>query len=540
MATCSACGSTFEVLEDDIGIDKGGRAYITCYNNKGHKKKGPHTIVIRDERIMSDPELLEVVEKKRNALGILSKEGVEKEVDKKMEEEYRDGKRKRKMQKSLTPGDPPEEKDIAPGDQTLKMSDEMNDDEITADIRQRGREALDELKRNTLERRLSMAGMPKNALKFVLEDFDEYPDVRSNPQMLYQMIKGYANIGKGQTVKDFYLQRIVESIMKLERMYGGFTASPRPIPPFSTKMGTDIPPDPQGYLSGGEVEKLIAKALQDREKEAKSEEVERRREEEIRKLFEEIRKTQMMVSHPPPSPNPGGNQDFVSLLDTVLKNIKPAGGDSSGIASTAFKEAVSILKSTSEAKALGLPSGVPASVWLETQKMAHERDLKKTDIMETERERENTNKLVKDIVGIFGPALPGVINIVRGKTTPGQQAQLGQLLSQAFTPEEQEQLADSINAKLQPVQSLPEPEVETVEETEKKGKSISVCPECQTAIEYPLGVKVVECFSCGEKFRVDFICKKCGTNVLYNVKSESFKCPVCGAKYRLKKQKSVK
>jgi hypothetical protein len=62
---CPACGSDLEVSEDDIKIDKKGRAYTTCYNNEGHKRHSPQMIVFSNYMLTSDPDLFNAVKKKR-------------------------------------------------------------------------------------------------------------------------------------------------------------------------------------------------------------------------------------------------------------------------------------------------------------------------------------------------------------------------------------------------------------------------------------------------------------------------------------------
>jgi hypothetical protein len=92
---------------------------------------------------------------------------------------------------------------------------------------------------------------------------------------------------------------------------------------------------PQRYITEKEVEERVAKEvnervaneIKEREKERRSEEDRTRAEENSRRLYEEIRDLKARVLHSPPPPNPGGNQDIVSLLDTVLKYAKPAGGE---------------------------------------------------------------------------------------------------------------------------------------------------------------------------------------------------------------------
>jgi hypothetical protein len=105
---------------------------------------------------------------------------------------------------------------------------------------------------------------------------------------------------------------------------------------------------------------------------------------------------------------------------------------------------------------MGLPAGMPVNVWLETRKMEHDDDMKKTDIIREERreerDREDRNNLVNKAVGILGPAIPGLLNAFQGQTTPEQQDQLFQLLSQKLTPEERQNLAESIVAKSRTVQ----------------------------------------------------------------------------------------
>jgi hypothetical protein len=83
---CPSCGSELQVLEDHIKIDRRGRAYITCPYNEGHKKNRSYSFTISNEKIMGDPKLLKIVEKKRKALGFASLKGNE-EIEEKQQRE---------------------------------------------------------------------------------------------------------------------------------------------------------------------------------------------------------------------------------------------------------------------------------------------------------------------------------------------------------------------------------------------------------------------------------------------------------------------
>jgi|GEM_PF-4256146 len=440
---CPACKSKLEVLESHVKINKRGQAYITCPNRAGHKRHNPFSFPISEEKVTSDPELSKVVERKRKALGLSRVKKEEEQQPQKLIEEP----------KVIESEESPEEDSIIPEYPTPDMSD----DEISSIIRRRGRPALDKLKKITLERKLEKVGMPKDPLTFVLEDFEKYPDVRNNPQLLFEAIKGYANLGKGQKITDFYIQRVVSEVAELERAYGRFTDPLNPMGfflpnPSLNPLWLPLPPEgtgsvmsvgetrnvvpPEGYLTESEAKDRVAKALKEREKEEEDRKAQARREEEIKKLDEEIHNLEMMLLQRQSASNPGGNQnlapllgatlkniqpagnqDLSPLLDTILKNIQPARGERSELSKTAFKEAVSILKNASEAKALGVPAGTPVSVWVETLKMAHERDLKKSDMIKAEKAREKKSKLVNDILGTLGPAIPEIANAM-GSSAP--------------------------------------------------------------------------------------------------------------------------
>jgi len=159
-------------------------------------------------------------------------------------------------------------------------------------------------------------------------------------------------------------------------------------------------------------------------------------------------------------------------------------------------------------------------------------------VQDWERERDVLIKIVKDLDDIFGPSLNGVIDIAIRETSLNQQIRLFQLLAQCLTPEEQKQLIESISAKLEESQSLSEivtPEMINQEER----KRFFPCPNCGTISTYSDGEEIVECYSCGEAFRLNFRCRKCGAWIVHNIEAKSFKCPTCGEKYINKEQHSV-
>ena len=157
---------------------------------------------------------------------------------------------------------------------------------------------------------------------------------------------------------------------------------------------------------------------------------------------------------------------------------------------------------------------------------------------EWEIKRDALIEFVKDLDAILGPSLVGVIDIIRRETSLDQQTRLFQLLTQYFTPEEQKQLIESIRAKLEENLSLSDlamPEMMNKEER----KRFFPCPNCGTVSTYPDGEEIVECYGCGETFRLNFCCRECGWGVVYNIEAKSFKCPTCGEKYINKEQHSV-
>ena len=215
---CPSCGLELEVLEEHIKIDKKGRAYITCPNNEGHKKNRAYSFTISNKKIIGDPELLKVVDKKRKSLGFASLMG-----DKEIEETgpHRDG--PIIMRRPPLPEYEEEEKEEEyedEEDEKYGLRLDMSDEEIFSIIRKNGRPALDRLKRMHLKKILEVGGMPRIILQDLLDDFDLYSELRNNPQSLYQAIKWHLPNLREPLVPEFYIQKAVRKMMELEQDYG--------------------------------------------------------------------------------------------------------------------------------------------------------------------------------------------------------------------------------------------------------------------------------------------------------------------------------
>ena len=87
---------------------------------------------------------------------------------------------------------------------------------------------------------------------------------------------------------------------------------------------------------------------------------------------------------------------------------------------------------------MGLLAGTPTSAWLEVQKMTHEKEMKATDVIETERERKDRNELITKAMS----NLPTIVAAIRGMLA-SQPQQTEQILGQLFTPEDLQKLSSA-------------------------------------------------------------------------------------------------
>ena len=157
---------------------------------------------------------------------------------------------------------------------------------------------------------------------------------------------------------------------------------------------------------------------------------------------------------------------------------------------------------------------------------------------EWEIKRDALIEFVKVLDAILGPSLNGVIDIIIRATSLDQKIRLFQLLTQYFTPEEQKQLIEYYKSEVRgkPI-SLGHYDREMINKEERT--RFFMCPNCGSVSTYPDGVEIVECYSCGETFRLNSCCSKCGAWIVHNIEAKSFKCPMCGEKYYNKEQDFV-